>query len=366
MNVVDHASTTGDKHLIRQARTIVHDLFQVKPHVYWLDYIVSATIGFTCAAIYVNGGWSSPWSWIAFLIAVPMIYRISMFVHEAVHFRKGQMTGFQRFWNITAGIPMLMPTFAYESHLSHHNNKEYGTHDDGEYLPLVDGGWTGVLLFLGQVFIQPILVFLRFLIGTPISFLHPRIRLWMHEHASSLVINFRYHKQVREDAFTWEQTLLEIACFLRAAALLAVVVVGFDSPDRILKIYSIAVAALTLNHIRTLAAHRYQSDGHEMSHAEQFLDSTNITGSWMTEIICPVGLRYHALHHLFPSLPYHNLATAHRRLCDELPNDSIYFQNIYPSIPAALADFASNVWEAKRQQKSTSYRTHSTDVGAKT
>jgi fatty acid desaturase len=37
-----------------------------------------------------------------------------------------------------------------------------------------------------------------------------------------------------------------------------------------------------------------------------------------------VGLRYHALHHLFPSLPYHNLGRAHQRLMAELPTDSPY------------------------------------------
>ncbi|HWL73233.1 MAG TPA: fatty acid desaturase, partial [Burkholderiaceae bacterium] len=40
---------------------------------------------------------------------------------------------------------------------------------------------------------------------------------------------------------------------------------------------------------------------------------------------------YHALHHLFPSLPYHNLARAHRRLMAELPADNLYRQTVYPS-----------------------------------
>jgi fatty acid desaturase len=37
-----------------------------------------------------------------------------------------------------------------------------------------------------------------------------------------------------------------------------------------------------------------------------------------------VGLRYHALHHLMPRLPYHNLGTAHRRLVEALPADHAY------------------------------------------
>jgi fatty acid desaturase len=35
-------------------------------------------------------------------------------------------------------------------------------------------------------------------------------------------------------------------------------------------------------------------------------------------------MRYHALHHLFPTLPYHNMAAAHRRLMKRLPAGSPY------------------------------------------
>ena len=38
----------------------------------------------------------------------------------------------------------------------------------------------------------------------------------------------------------------------------------------------------------------------------------------------PVGLRYHALHHLLPSLPYHSLGEAHRRLSAHLGAGSTY------------------------------------------
>ena len=104
--------------------------------------------------------------------------------------------------------------------------------------------------------------------------------------------------------------------------------------------------ALTLNHIRTLAAHRYTSDGETISHLDQFLDSTNVTGNWMTELMCPLGLRYHALHHLFPRIPYHNLGIAHRRLAQQLPEDSIYHDATSPSIAVAIRDLLWNVRRA--------------------
>ena len=62
-----------------------------------------------------------------------------------------------------------------------------------------------------------------------------------------------------------------------------------------------------------------------MSAQAQVEESINHTGqTWLTVLLFPVGLRYHALHHLFPALPYHRLGTAHRRLMQNLPADSPY------------------------------------------
>jgi fatty acid desaturase len=36
--------------------------------------------------------------------------------------------------------------------------------------------------------------------------------------------------------------------------------------------------------------------------------------SVLAELWAPVGLRYHAMHHLFPQLPYHALPEARRRV----------------------------------------------------
>jgi fatty acid desaturase len=57
-----------------------------------------------------------------------------------------------------------------------------------------------------------------------------------------------------------------------------------------------------------------------------------------------VGLRYHALHHLFPSLPYHNLGKAHRRLSALLPQDAPYHATGRRSFLAALAE----LWRAAK------------------
>jgi len=55
-------------------------------------------------------------------------------------------------------------------------------------------------------------------------------------------------------------------------------------------------------------------------------------------LIAPVGLRYHALHHWIPSLPYHNLGRAHRLLIAELTPDAPYGKTIERGFTPVLRD----------------------------
>jgi fatty acid desaturase len=79
--------------------------------------------------------------------------------------------------------------------------------------------------------------------------------------------------------------------------------------------------------------------GREMTFEEQIEESINIEGrSLVTLLLFPVGLRYHAVHHLFPSLPYHSLGEAHRRLKNALPENSFYRKTCCPGFSTALGD----------------------------
>src|SRR6185369_1107091 len=100
-----------------------------------------------------------------------------------------------------------------------------------------------------------------------------------------------------------------------------------------------AGAVGVVNQLRTAAAHRFRHRGDEaMTFEEQFLDSVNFPGTpIVTELWAPVGLRYHALHHLLPGLPYHNLGVAHRRIVAKLPPGAAYPRANEPTLRAALA-----------------------------
>ena len=77
----------------------------------------------------------------------------------------------------------------------------------------------------------------------------------------------------------------------------------------------------------------------------QMLDSVNYPkNAFVGELWAPVGLRFHALHHIFPTMPYHALATAHKRLIRDLPSDSPYRGCNSDS----LADVLRTLWRRAR------------------
>lgn len=344
-----------------QARELISDLYKPKPWVYWIDLLLTLTVAYSAAVVFLNPGRFSAslvTQLVCYAIAGIGLFRAALFMHEIVHFRRGEMVAFKVGWNLLAGIPMLVPSFLYESHLVHHNTRHYGTVNDGEYLPLGVGRLRNLLEFLGQILLLPAFVAFRFLILTPISFLHPRLRLWVLERASSFVINFSYRRAIPDNAPRKVWALVEIACFFRTAAIFAFVTIGIagmeanaaqrdDFLQRIPRLYAIAMLTLGLNHVRTLAAHRYRSTGKRMNHAEQVQDSVNIRGNWFwTEFIFPVGLRWHGLHHMFPLIPYHNLGIAHRRLAKGLPADSPYHEITLPSFWSAVGGLLKSSREA--------------------
>ncbi len=129
----------------------------------------------------------------------------------------------------------------------------------------------------------------------------------------------------------------EAACFLLLLGGAIRLAMGKMPIGFLAQSYCTAVGVLLLNNLRTLGAHRYTSGGKETTFVEQLLDSINYPNfSLLTPLWAPVGLRYHALHHLCPSLPYHNMAEAHRRLMRELPADSPYRKTNCPSLWAAI------------------------------
>jgi fatty acid desaturase len=337
---------------VHQAKAIVRDLFKPRAAVYWTDMLISIVVAYGAAHFYFQLPAADPWKWVALAVSSFALFRLGSFMHELQHFSGSSMRKFAAGWNLLCGIPMLMPSFLYDNHASHHRNTTYGTIDDGEYLPLGNGAWGHFAIYALQALLLPLLVIFRFLFLTPLALLSSTWRKWVLERFSYYGINPHYRHPPREPLpRSW--WLLEIACMLRAWAIPTAVLLGVTSPWRLPELYLLAVCSIGLNYVRNLAAHRYRSTGESMDYAHQLEDSINITGHplW-TELLFPVGLRYHALHHLFPTLPYHNLGKAHRRLMRELPANSPYRQTVHPSFVSVLRQ----LWADARQGRSEPHR----------
>jgi len=314
-----------DMAMIRAASELTRDLVAANPRIYYADFVGSALLAYLGVAIAIL---AQP-LWLAVtgaLVGVLALYRAGSFIHEIAHLRPGAVPGFRLVWNILVGIPMLAPSFMYEGiHSLHHNRTKYGTVEDPEYLPLaLMKPWT-VPLFVVLAAFAPLALLLRYGVLSPLSALIPSLRHFLVTRYSGLVINPMFRRKPPEGELRRNWLLQESGASLWAISLIALTATGVLPLRSVAIFLAIVSAALVFNQIRTLVAHLWENDGAVLTVTAQFLDSVNVPPpGLLPEIWAPVGLRYHAIHHLLPGVPYHNLAEAHRRLSAALPVDSQY------------------------------------------
>jgi fatty acid desaturase len=323
---------------VRQAREMVSDLHQRSAAIYWTDFLLSIAAAWALAALcFMTPGWPAI-KFVALLGAAIFFFRAGTFIHEIIHFRPRELVWFARAWNLLMGIPLLMPWIIYRNHVDHHSVRYFGTPDDGEYLPLAAAPVKETIKYVLQAPVLPLFTVFRFGIVGPLSWLHRGLREWVLTAASAGVSNPYYRKRFPA-ADEKHLLIVEVLCFAWLALVTVLVVKGVITGPQLFTAYVLLTLTLSLNWVRNLAAHRYGNLGERMTHSEQFEDSINITGqTWLTMLMFPVGLRYHALHHLFPTLPYHNLGKAHRRLSEQLPANAPYHATSRNSYFTAVSD----------------------------
>ena len=308
------------------------DFHEVKPLIYWRDMIVSGLIAYASATVFLLAEPFSIWQLVGYLFAVFWLYRVGSLVHEVAHLGGHEQTSFKVAWNLLIGIPTLTPsTFFTGHHRDHHSQKVYGTPEDPEYVVNVcpRGSIVNLILYFMFVAVFPLVVFLRFLLA-PLTFITPGIRDFTLRHLSAFTFNYKYQRpigSIDRKTFAW----LELACFVRAILIPLAVVMGVHPWTRMPMLYALGATVVIMNQLRQLADHHFEGDGDRLSVSEHIMDSCNYVGrDPLTWLFFPFAIQYHALHHMFPSLPYHNLSFAHNYLMKELPADSPYRQLVQP------------------------------------
>jgi fatty acid desaturase len=305
--VTDDAGTSG----LRIPAAALKDLYVPSPALYWADLLVSAGAGWVAFAV-ACASHNDLLTMASLVLSILLLYRAHLFIHELSHAAR-RIPGFSPVWNLVAGFPLLVPScFAVGVHAHHHNRRIYGTARDPEYLPFAFSRLL-ILRFVLLTLTFPELMALRFLLAAPVAMLIPSLQRFLERKATSLAMNPLFVREVREAE---HRTIM-----LQQAGLLALWVpfLGLLGSG-ILPVsvgwcwLAMATGASFLNGIRTLGAHDYLGKGPEFDRLGQVHDSIDIPGRWWTGLWAPVGHRYHALHHLVPALPYHNLGIAYQRL----------------------------------------------------
>lgn len=297
-------------HDLPRLRRALVDLRPVAPRVYFVDLILTAMVVHGSLALGTAYGGVAG-ALVGAAVAGLALSRAALFVHELSH-QRDAVRGLRLAWHAAIGIWFLFPSFVYEhAHREHHRLAVYRTERDPEHAPSRAGCVARAIAGVVGAAALPLLLWARWAILAPASLLSPRLRAWTWARVSSLTTNPRF--RLRGEA-TRGEIASEIACAAWSWALAAGLATG-AIPARLVIAAALAlVVAVAISDLRGDFLHRRGVPRGDGSLERQVADSLDLDARGPLRLLFPMGIGFHALHHLAPWLPYHALRAAHARV----------------------------------------------------
>ena len=319
-------SAETESQRLARARAQLADLFRPDPRRFWAELIGTGLVGWSAMLLAINGlgGW--PVTLVLTIIATLAMHRSTAFLHELTHLNDRAVPMIRRGWNLVWGLPFLLPSWLYERvHLEHHRRRLYGTSVDPEYMPLAGKPPLRIVLSASFGLLLPIALVLRFMALSPLAWVWPRASRVIEARFSSLAWNMKWVAPEPTPLQRQRMRIDEALCFVWAWSLVALVVGQVLPLSALVVPLSMSFGAVLCNQLRGHAAHRFVSDGSPYDEVAILSDSLNVEPKNALErLLMPLGVGLHALHHVAPAIPFHNLQRAHRRVLRLMPMSSPY------------------------------------------
>jgi len=318
---------------ITRMREILKDFHEPEPLTFWADLLCFSVFGWA-AITYSSYHFSLP----VYLFGVFLLYKGGMLIHEISHLAK-KMKGLRLAYDLLLGYAISYPSYIYDTHLFHHGKKTYGTSRDPEYLYIKSFKGLTLLRPLIAAFFLPLLQWIRFgILPFLTPFLGRNFQISLFQKYSTLVFSMKYVRPLRNEKQSLKRMMREdLICALYKVLLVCLLYFKVLPLDFIILYYGAFVIASLLNMYRALFNHIYANkSGESLSWEDHLMDTATIEPGLITNLFFINGLNYHALHHLFPDLPYHNLKKAHQKLMMSLEEGHIYRKSVFKNVPELI------------------------------
>lgn len=325
-SILDKEATTSDLEIGKIYKQIPPAMFKPNPWIYYSDFTLFVLLGNGCLFF---AALQQPFSALQIAlacVAIISIYRASFFVHELMHIGK-KVRGFNLYYNVMHGFVHKLPSYAFVSHLQHHKLEHYGQIHDSEYDRF--GGKSKLFFTIGMplftAMLLPIIAVLRWVV-VPLflPFIGRKGRQFIYQKATILGFHTRgsLPAPTAKERRNWY--IQDAWCAFYGVGMLALIYFQLWPWELLPLWYAVFGIANAMNMYRGTIVHRYFGDFSTMNRKQMVLDCITLPTNKFNVWLFPLGMGYHALHHMFPQVPYHHLDALHAQLMNDLPDNHPY------------------------------------------